>query len=188
MSAAAPPLDQNTSVFRPLSFSQEFGLERLLQAGLMPLAGLLAVDTTTWQRALAVWRLLGVADPAALGLRNNRSLMRDWLAPDRLASLAALQRLLPWQPSLADAVQHFSGYVANSAPPRLMGRLLFLQQERVVPLLVADKQAAQKQWWQQRGLPAGQAAEEPQLFSLRDSRFVGRQAMQPVGPGANCTA
>ena len=165
----APTLGRNTTVVRPLSFSQEFGLERLLQAGPESLKELLAVDAANWRRALAVWQLLGVAEPAALGLRNTRSLTLDWLAPDRLASLAALQQLLPWQPLPADAVQHCSGYVANYAPPRLMGRLLFLQQEGVLPLLVADKRTAKRQWQQQRGPAAGQAAEEPPFFSLPEA-------------------
>ena len=180
----------------PLVFSQEFGLERLLQAGPQSLAELLHVDTATWQGALAVWRLLGVADPAVLGLRSTRSLTLNWLAPDRLASLAALQQLLPWQPSPADAAQHFSGYVANYAPPRLMGRLLFLQQEGVLPLLVADKRAAQQQLRQQRRLPAGLAAEEPPFLSLydavrlKDADFWARPAFarlaaQPEQPGSS---
>ena len=147
---------------------QEFELQRLLQAG--SLAEPLAVDTATWQRALAVWRLLGVADPAALALHNTRSLVLNWLAADRLASLVALQQLLPWQPSAADAVQCWGSYVVNSAPPRLIGRLLFLQQEGVLPLLVADKAAARRQWRQQRSLPANRRAEgEPQLMSLSDT-------------------
>ena len=182
-----------------LVFSQEFGLERLLQAGPESLAELLKVDTANWQRALAVWRLLGVADPAALGLRSTRSLTLNWLAPDRLASLVALQRLLPWQPSPADAVQQFSGYVANYAPPRLMGRLLFLQQEGVLPLLVANKAAAKRQWRQERSLRAGQEAEQPLLLSLNDAvnlkdadfhalpAFVQSEA-QPEQPGSSHTS
>ena len=148
---------------------QEFGLEQLLQAGPESLAELLVVDTATWQRALAVWRLLGVADPAALGLRNTRSLVVNWLVADRLASLSALQQLLPWQPPAAEAVQCCGCYIVNSAPPRLIGRLLFLQQEGALPLLVADKAAARQQWRRQHGLPANRRAEgEPQLISLGD--------------------
>ena len=149
---------------------QEFGLQRLLQAGPSSLAEPLAVDTATWQRALAVWWLLGVADPAALALCNTRSLTLNWLAADRLASLVALQQLLPWQPLAADAVQSCSSYIVNYALHRLIGRLLFLQQEGVLPLLVADKRAAQQQWRQQHGLSANRrAAGEPQFISLRDT-------------------
>ena len=149
---------------------QEFGLQRLQQAGSKSVPELLHVDTATWQRALAVWRLLGVADPPALALRNTRSLTLNWLAADRLASLVALQQLLPWQPSAADAVQCCGCYIVSSAPPRLIGRLLFVQQEGVLPLLVADKAAVQREWRRQHGLPANRrAAGEPPLISLCDT-------------------
>ncbi len=146
---------------------QEFGRERLLQASLASLAELLAVDVTTWQRALAVWRLLGVADPAALGMGNTRSLVLNWLKPGNLANLMALQ-LLPWQPTATDAVQQFHGYVVNYTPQRLIGRLLFVQQEGLLPLLVADKQAALQQVRRQRRLRAGQPADQPLFISLSD--------------------
>ena len=173
---------------------QEFGQDRLLQAGPESLAELLAVDTATWQRALAVWQLLGVADPPALALRNTRSLTLNWLAADRLASLVALQQLLPWQPSAAAAVQRYGSYIVNSAPPRLIGRLLFLQREGVLPLLLADKRAARQQWRQPRGLPANRRADgEPQLISLRDTAALSDakfgvllaavEAAQPEQPG-----
>ena len=153
--------------------SQEFGRGRVLQVSLASLAELLAVDATTWQRALAVWQLLGVPNPAALGLGNTRLLVQNWLKPDRLASLLALQQLLPWQPTAADAVQQCATYVANYAPQRLIGRLLFLQQEGLLPLLVADKRAAQQQWRQQRRLRAGQGAtDEPQFIGLRDTAVL----------------
>ncbi|PRW05910.1 RNA polymerase subunit sigma [Chlorella sorokiniana] len=154
---------------RLLALLVDFGRERLLQAGPTSVAELLAVDTANWQRALAVWRLLGVADPAALGLRNTRSLALDWLAAGRLASLAALQRLLPAQPSFEDTVQKFSGYIAAYSCRRLIGRLLFLQQEGALPLLVADKRAALQQWRRQHGLPASEpAAGEPSSFSISE--------------------
>ena len=141
-----------------------------------------------------MWQLLGVADPPALALRNTRSLTLNWLAADRLASLLALQQLLPWQPSAADAVQSCSNYIVNSAPPRLIGRLLFLQQEGVLPLLVADKAAAQREWRRQHGLPANRrAAGQPQLVSLcdtatlSDAKFCALlaavEAAQPEQPG-----
>ena len=150
-----------------------FGREALLEAGTSSLARQLAVDTAVWQRALAVWRLLGVPDPVAVAMNNLRTLSRDWLAPGRLAALTALQRLLPWQPSAADAVQQCAGYVATYAPRQLIGRLLFLQQEGVLPLLVANKRAAQRQWRQERGLPAGPAAHgEPQFVSMGDAAVL----------------
>ena len=108
-----------------------------------------------------------------MALNNLAMLYRNWLAPGRLAALTALQRLLPWRPSAADALQQCSGYVATYAPKRLIGRLLFLQQEGALPLLVADKPAAQWQWREEHGLLAGAAAEgEPQFVSLRDAAVL----------------
>ena len=148
---------------------QEFGREALLQAAPWPRAAVLGVDTAVWQRTMAVWRLLGVADPAAVALGNLQLLASNWLAPGTHAKLAALQRLLPWQPAAADAVQQCASYVVATGPKRLIGRLLFLQQAGALPLLVADKQAARRQWREERGLPVGQtAAGEPQLVSLSD--------------------
>ncbi len=179
---------------------QEFNLEQLLQAAPSTFARMLAIDASVWQRALAAWQLLGVADPAAVA-RNNLLLHTcEWLTRGVLAKLAALQQLLPWQPTAADVVQQFGVYVAAGAPQRLIGRLLFLQQEGWLPLLVADKLAARQQWRQQRGLNAGQPTDQPLFISLRetavlsDAKFCAMlaaveaaQPEQPVG-GSSSTA
>ena len=152
---------------------QEFGREALLQAAPWPRAAVLGVDTAVWQRTMAVWRLLGVADPAAVASKNLKALGVNWQDPARLAALTALQRLLPWQPSAADAVQQCAGYLATIGTERLIGRLLFLQHEGALPLLVANKQAARRQWREERGLPARQAAAgKPQFVSLRDAAVL----------------
>ena len=66
-------------------------------------------------------------------------------------------------------MQQFATYVAGPSPARLIGRLLFMQQEGAPALLVADKAAARQQWRRQHDLPAnGRAEGEPQLISLCD--------------------
>ena len=143
---------------------QEFGKERLLRAPSSSLAQVLSVNTAVWQCALAVWRLLGVADPRAMAMRSFGLLGYDWLAPGTLAKLAALQHLPPWQPSAAAVVSQCGGYAAIYSTSRLIGRLLFLQQEGTLHLLVADKAAAR----QQRDLHGGQPADAPCRISLAD--------------------
>ena len=115
--------------------AQVFTRGQLQQLELGPLAFLLNSKPATWQLALAVWRALGVADPATLALNNMQPLTYDRLTGARLANLLALQRSLGL-PSEAAVVQRFAGYVACCAPERLAGRLLFLQQERLTSLLV----------------------------------------------------
>ena len=180
---------------------QEFGLERQLQAASTTIASVLAVDSIVWQRTLAAWRLLGVANPAAVAQNNLVLLSYHWLTPGLQARLAALQRLLPWRPTAADIVQQFAKYVASSASDRLIGRLLFLQQAGLQPLLVADKRAARQQWREQRRLRAGQPTDEPQFISLRDTAILSdakicsmlalaeaTQLEQPAGRGSSSTA
>ncbi len=133
----------------------------------------LGCKTAQWQVALAVWRLLGVADPAALATRNLKLVAVGWLQPALLAAIAALQQLLPWQPTAAEVVQRFATYPAINGPERLIGRLLFLQQEGLLPLLVADKRAARQQWRQWRRLPSNRRVQgEPQFMSLRDTAVL----------------
>ncbi|PRW05902.1 16S rRNA methyltransferase G [Chlorella sorokiniana] len=177
----------------------EFAREQLLQVAPNCLSHALAVGTAVWQRALAVWRLLGVADPAAVAHKNFLLISYSWLAPGVQAKLAAMQRLLPWGPTAAAAVQQHGSYVVGPAPKRLIGRLLFLQQEGLLLLLVADKAAAQRQWRKQHSLPAGRRAEgEPQLISLRDTAILSDtkfgamlesvaagQSEQPAGSGGS---
>ena len=110
-------------------------------------------------------RALGVTDQVALepALDNARPLTRDWLAPNRLASLLALQRSLRLASPGAVVQQRFAGYVATGAPKRLAGRLLFLEQAGRLPLLVASKQ----EWRQERGLPPRKRSPgEPPLISV----------------------
>ena len=109
---------------------------------LQPLASLLAAHTATWQLALAVWRALGVPDPAVLALSNLKLLTRNWLLPDPLANLLALQRSLRL-PSEAAVVQRFADYVAAPSSQRVAGRLLFLQQEALLHLLVVRERGGQ---------------------------------------------
>ena len=96
-------------------------------------------------------------------------------------------------------MQQFAGYVAGPSPERLIGRLLFLEQEGLLLLLVADKAAARQQWRRQHGLPANRrAAGELQLISLRDTAVEsdakfgvmlaaveGAQPEQPGGGGGS---
>ena len=105
---------------------QEFGWEQALHAVDMA-PDLLAVNTGVWRRALAVMRLCGVADPAALALNNARVLCLDWLAPGRLANRLALQRCLGLLP--AGVFERHAGYVVRYAAERLEGRLLYGSRE-----------------------------------------------------------
>ena len=80
---------------------------------------------------------------------------QNWLAPARLANLLALQHSLGL-PSEAAVVQRCAGYVATSSGQLLAGRLLFLEQAELLPLLVARGQ---------RGRPPKDA---PPRIGLRD--------------------
>ena len=142
-----------------------FTLEQLHGLKLRPLAYLLAVDSTTWQLALAVWRALGVADPAALALINAPVLAYDWLAPGRLANLLALQRALGLSSPGAVVEQGLATYVAGPSCQRVAGRLLFLEQAGRLLLLVASKE----EWRRDRGLPPRKRSPgEPPLISVSD--------------------
>ena len=147
--------------------TQAFTWQRLQGLGLGPLSVLPKASTATWQLALAVWRALGVADQVALqlALDNTRPLTRDWLAPGQLANLLALQRALGLSSPGAVVEQGLAGYVASYGPERLAGRLLFLEQAGLLPLLVASKE----QWRTERGLPPGKRSPgEPPLISVGD--------------------
>jgi hypothetical protein len=128
---------------------------------------LFAINTVVWRRALAVWQQCGVADPRAVAHNNPNVLARDWLHPSRLANLWALQQWLPWEPSAAQTVERYGGYVANNAADRVAGRLLYLEQLGLLPLLVANKPAAKREWRLQQGLSGSkQAAGEPVFISI----------------------
>ncbi|KAI3427406.1 hypothetical protein D9Q98_010321 [Chlorella vulgaris] len=146
----------------------DFGKEETLRmVGNAP--GLLATDVIVWRLAMAVWRLCGVADPLAVACNSPSLLLLDWLNPSRLANLLALQRLLPWEPSAAHVIERYGSYVKHS-PPKMVGRLLYLEQLGLLQLLVADKRAARQEWrQQQQELSGGKAAAgEPVFISVGD--------------------
>jgi hypothetical protein len=130
---------------------------------------LLTVRTAVWRRALAVWGVCGVADPRAVAVNCAEVVYRDWLRLSIQANLLALQRYLPWQPSAAKVIERFASYVVHCTAERLAGRLLFLEQAGLLPLLVVDKRAARQEWRQQRGLPVNKkTAGEPLSISVRN--------------------
>jgi hypothetical protein len=136
---------------------QEFGKEEASR--MVDVAPqLLVINTVVWRRALAVWQQCGVADPRAV-VRNNPSVLRvDWLKPSRLANLRALQQWLPWEVSAAQAIEIYGDYVASKAADRVAGRLLYLEQLGLLPLLVANKPAAKQEWRLQQGLSGSKQA------------------------------
>lgn len=123
------------------------------------------MNSGVWQRALAVWRALGVADPFDLARGNTLVLTRDWLDEGLLTNLLAVQRGLDAS-SAAAVVRAAAGYVAGRSCQRVTGRLLFLQAAAAPRrVLVADKEA----WRSERGLPPNKASPgEPPLIGLRD--------------------
>jgi hypothetical protein len=130
---------------------------------------LLVINTVVWRRTLATWHQCGVADPRAVAHSSPRLLGYDWLHASRLANLRALQQWLPWGLSAAQAIERYAGFVASIAAERLAGRLLYLEQLRLLPLLVADKLAARQEWRLQRGLSVSKrAAGEPVFITVRD--------------------
>jgi hypothetical protein len=98
-----------------------------------------------------------------------QTVYQDWLRPSIQANLLALQRYLPWQPSAAEVIEQFASYVSTYAVKRLAGRLLFLEQAGLLPLLVAEKRIALQEWRLQQGLPVNKkAAGEPLFISVCD--------------------
>ncbi|KAI3427351.1 hypothetical protein D9Q98_010268 [Chlorella vulgaris] len=130
---------------------------------------LLAINTVVWRRALATWQQCGVADPRAVAHSSPRLLGYDWLHASRLANLRALQQWLPLGLSAAQAIERYAGFVASIAAERLAGRLLYLEQLRLLPLLVADKPAAKREWRLRQGLTVSKrAAGDPVFISVGD--------------------
>jgi hypothetical protein len=155
-----------TQLLLPL---QEFGKEEAVRmVGLAPALPL--IDVTVWRQTLAVWRLCGVSEPLAVVRNNPQLLGYDWLNPSRLANLLALQRLLPWESSAAQVIERHGSYVTGPAVERLVGRLLYLEQLGLLQQLVADKQAARREWRQSlQGLSGStKAAGEPAFISVSD--------------------
>jgi hypothetical protein len=130
---------------------------------------LLAINTVAWRRALAVWQQCGVADPRAVARSNPNLLGYDWLHRSRMANLRALQQWLPWEVSAAQAIERYGRYLATTAAGTLAGRLLYLELLGLLPLLVADKLAAKREWRLQQGLSVSKkAAGEPVFISVCD--------------------
>jgi hypothetical protein len=100
---------------------------------------LLAVDTVVWQRSLVVMYLQGVAMTPAEAVCHADMLCEDCLAPGWIANRLALQRCFGLPP--AGVYEQFSGYVAHTSARRLVGRLLYLEQHGLLPLLVAAEGA-----------------------------------------------
>lgn len=164
----APSIKNHPAPFtRPPT--QTFGQDALLAAPRSLAAQMLATRTDLWQQSLAVWGLLGVADPTAVAAQQLGAVTYGWLEPMRLARLLALQRLLPWQPTADEVLRRFAVYVAGVATPKLISRLLFIRQAGKLPLLVADKRGEQLRWRRQQGLQANRrAAGEPAYISMGD--------------------
>ena len=128
---------------------------------------LLAINTVVWRRALAVWQQCGVADPRAMAHSNPILLGYDWLHRSRLANLRALQQWLPWEPSAAQVIERYGHHLATTAAGTLAGRLLYLEQLGLLPLVVADKRAAKREWRLQQGLSGSKkAAGKPVFISV----------------------
>ncbi|KAI3427317.1 hypothetical protein D9Q98_010234 [Chlorella vulgaris] len=143
----------------------EFGKEEALRM-VDATPQLLAINTVVWRRALAVWQQCGVADRRAVAKSKPILLGYDWLHRSRLANLRALQRWLPWEVSAAQAIACYGRYMVHS-PKTLAGRLLYLEQLGLLPLLVADKLAAKREWRLQQGLSGSEkAACEPVFISV----------------------
>jgi hypothetical protein len=163
---------------------QEFGREEGLRM-VSAAPGLLAIRTAVWRRALAVWGLCGVADPRAVAVNCAQTVYQDWLRPSIQANLLALQRYLPWQPSAAEVIEQFASYVSTYAVKRLAGRLLFLEQAGLLPLLVVDKRVARQEWRQQQGLLVSKkTAGEPLFVSVLQCGYSERCSLRTAGTAA----
>jgi hypothetical protein len=124
---------------------------------------LLANNTVVWRRALAVWQQCSVANPRAVAHSSPILLGYDWLNRYRLANLRALQQWLPWELSAAQVIECYGRYL-NRSPSTLAGRLLYLEQLGLLPLLVAKKPAAKREWRLQQGLSGSKKAAGVPVF------------------------
>jgi hypothetical protein len=121
-----------------------------------------AINTVVWRCALAAWQQCGVADLGAMASKNPKLLGYDWLHRSRLANLRALQQWLPWEVSAAQVIACYGSYVVHAALDKMAGRLLYLEQLGLLPLLVGNKPAAKREWRLQQGLSGSKkAAGEP---------------------------
>ncbi|KAI3427315.1 hypothetical protein D9Q98_010232 [Chlorella vulgaris] len=124
----------------------------------------LAINTVVWRRALAVWQQCGVAGPRAVARKSPKLLGYDWLNRSRLTNLRALQQWLPWEVSAAQAIECYGSYVVNAAVDKMVGRLLYLEQLGLLPLLVGNKPAAKREWRVQQGLSVSKKAAGKPVF------------------------
>lgn len=148
---------------------QTFGRDTVLAAPRSIAAQLLATKAAQWQQSLAVWRLLGVTDPAAVAAQHLGAVTYGWLEPQRLVRLLALQRLLPWQPTADEVLRRYATYVGGVSADKLISRLLFIWRAGKLPLLVADKRGEQLRWRRQQGVQGNRrAAGEPAYISMGD--------------------
>ncbi|KAI3427390.1 hypothetical protein D9Q98_010305 [Chlorella vulgaris] len=168
MAARAASCSVATVRQRAQALVADFGKEEALRM-VGNAVQLLAIDTSVWRQALAMWRLCGVSDPLAVAQNNPQTLEVDWLNPSRLANLLALQRLLPWKPSAAQVIERYGGYVAGRSARRVAGRLLYLEQLGLLQQLVANKPTAKREWRLQQGLLGStKAAGKPVFISVGD--------------------
>lgn len=125
---------------RPLCLCalQELGHEALCWGPTTAVPCLLGEAPAVWQAALAVWDIIGVPDPEALALHNSHLVTVSWLNPDRLSIVLALQRKLPGQLSAAEVIVACAPYSMFSTE-RIIGRLLFLEQQGVLDRFVRIK-------------------------------------------------
>ncbi|KAI3427320.1 hypothetical protein D9Q98_010237 [Chlorella vulgaris] len=150
---------------RALALVAEFGKEEALRM-VDATAQLLVNNTVVWRRALAVWQQCSVSDPRAVAHSSPILLGYNWLNRSRLANLRALQQWLPWELLAAQVIECYGRYM-NRSPSTLAGRLLYLEQLGLLPLLVANKPAAKREWRLQQGLSGSEkAAGEPVFISV----------------------
>ncbi|KAI3427333.1 hypothetical protein D9Q98_010250 [Chlorella vulgaris] len=110
---------------------------------------------------------------------------------------------LPWEVSAAQAIKCYGSYVVNAAVDKMVGRLLYLEQLGLLPLLVADKPAAKREWRLQQGLPGSKKAAGKPVFisvgnvvdlssakfdSLVNSALSQQQQQQQYDDGLVCSS
>jgi hypothetical protein len=117
---------------------------------------LLAVESSVWQRNLAVMRMCGVSDPLAAAEAQVSLLYADWLATPAVASRLVVQRYLGL--SAAEAYERHARDLVI-APPE---RLLFLEQVGLPaaeatgwPSIMWTVDIMYDRWLEERGLGRG---------------------------------
>ncbi|KAL4436542.1 hypothetical protein ABPG75_003681 [Micractinium tetrahymenae] len=159
----------------PAAFQQVFGQQEALRmVGKAP--GLLAVNSSVWQRALAVMELCGLTRKAALEVvRTNPDVLAyDWLGPSRLANRLAMERCL--RLSAGQAYEQHAGYITKHGAKRVAGRLLFMQHHGLLDRLVTQKNGAKQE--QQQGEPVTSLRN---VCKLPDAQFASLPAVAAAG-------